>query len=54
LKIFLTNITKSKVNCKEINKFLNKVLLKIRAKIGKTKEEVEEIKKWIVTLEKQI
>jgi hypothetical protein len=54
LKIFLTNITKSKINCKEINKFLNKVLLKIRTRIGKTKEEFEEIKKLIVTLEKQI
>lgn len=28
--------------------------MKIRAKIGKTKEEVEEIKKSIVSLEKQI
>lgn len=50
----IVNVVRSKVECKDVNAWLNAILQKLRARISTSKADVEETEKLILTVQAQI
>ncbi len=54
VRVLIVNVVRSKVECKDVNAWLNAILQKLRARIATSKADVEETEKLILTVQAQI
>lgn len=54
VRVLIVNVVRSKVNCKDVNAWLNAILQKLRSKISTSKADVDATEQLIVTVQAQI